>query len=94
MLRMFIIYRPFRFFMIIACVFLLAGLIISARFLGFYFTGGGRGHIQSLIFASVLLISGVQIGLIAVLSELISINRKLVEDIQRRLKMKELAVRE
>lgn len=86
MLRMFIIYRPFRFFSLIASVFLLLGFILGVRFLYYYFTGSGAGHIQSLILAAILLITGVQVGLIAVLSELLSINRKLLEDIQKRLK--------
>lgn len=90
MLRMFIIYRPFRFFIIIGLLFLLAGAILGARFLGYYFAGSGQGHIQSLILAAVLLISGVQVSLIAVLSELISINRKLLEDIQNRAKQADL----
>jgi len=87
MLRMFIIYRPFRFFVILGLVSLVIGLILSGRFIYFYVMGFGKGHIQSLIFASVFLISGVQIGLIAVLAELISINRKLLEDIQKRVKL-------
>jgi len=87
MLRMFIIYRPFRFFALCGLMFLLVGLGLSGRFLYYYFTGFGKGHIQSLIFASVFLLSGVQIGLIAVLADLISINRKLLEDIQRRVKL-------
>ena len=86
MLRMFIIYRPFRFFSLMASVFLLLGFILGVRFLYYYFTGSGAGHIQSLILAAKLLITGVQVGLIAVLSELLSINRKLLEDIQKRLK--------
>ncbi len=87
MIRMFIIYRPFRFFAVLGLISLLIGFGISCRFLYFYFTGFGRGHIQSLIFAAVFLLSGVQIGLIAVLAELIAINRKLLEDVQNRLKM-------
>ena len=87
MLRMFVIYRPFRFFSIIACLFLIPGLLAGGRFLWFYCTGSGSGHIQSLILAAILLITGVQVGLIAVLSELLSINRKLLEDIQRRLRL-------
>lgn len=87
MLRMFVIYRPFRFFSIIACLFLVPGALVGARFLWFYCTGSGSGHIQSLILAAILLITGVQVGLIAILSELLSINRKLLEDIQRRLRI-------
>ena len=87
MLRMFIIYRPFRFFAVCGVIFLLVGLILSGRFIYFYLLGSGQGHVQSLIFAAVFLLSGVQIGLIAVLAELISINRKLLEDIQKRVKL-------
>lgn len=90
MLRMFIIYRPFRFFIILSLILLVAGLLISGRFIFYYLNGMGRGHIQSLIFASVFLISGVQVALIAILAELISINRKLLEDIQKRVKSIEL----
>lgn len=90
MIRMFIIYRPFRFFAILASLFLLIGFVIGLRFLYFYITGSGDGHVQSLILAAILLITGVQVGVIAVLSELLSINRKLLEDVQRRLKLQGL----
>lgn len=86
MLRMFIIYRPFRFFILIGGLFLFTGLILGARFLYFFISGSGQGHIQSLILSAILLITGVQVSLIAVLAELISINRKLIEDVQRMVK--------
>lgn len=86
MIRMFIVYRPFRFFAAIGCLFLIPGFLLGLRFLYFYFNHAGQGHIQSLILAAVLIITGVQVGLIAVLADLLSINRKLLEDIQTRLK--------
>lgn len=86
MLRMFIIYRPFRFFVTFGSLFLLAGVILGGRFMYYYAAGSGQGHIQSLILAAILLLTGVQVVLISVLSELISINRKLLEDIQRMVK--------
>ena len=90
MLRMFIIYRPFRFFSILASLFFISGLLIGLRFLYFYMFSHGSGHIQSLILAAILIITSVQIGVIAILSELFSINRKLLEDIQRRIKLQDL----
>ena len=90
MLRMFIIYRPFRFFSILAGLFLFIGMLIGARFLWYYMGGNGTGHIQSLILSAILIITGVQVGVIGVLSELLAINRKLLEDIQRRLKLQDL----
>lgn len=90
MLRMFIVYRPFRFFITVGILFLLAGLIPGVRFVWYFLTGDGQGHIQSLILAAILLLTGVQVSLIAVLSELIAINRKLLEDIQSRVKSADL----
>ncbi|MBP3924539.1 glycosyltransferase family 2 protein [bacterium] len=88
MIRMFIIYKPFKFFSIISSIFIFLGLLLGARFLWFYNSGEGAGHVQSLILTAICLIIGFQVALIAVLAELLSINRKLLEDIQKRLKIK------
>ena len=85
-LRMFIVYRPFRFFAFIAGIFLLLGLVFAVRFLFFFYTVGGQGHVQSLILSAILIITGVQIGLIGILADLCAINRKLLEDVQLRIK--------
>lgn len=90
MIRMFIIYRPFRFFAILAGMFFLVGALIGLRFLYYFVFESGAGHIQSLILSAILIITGVQVGVIAVLSELLSINRKILEDIQKRLKLQDL----
>lgn len=86
MMRMFIVYRPFRFFAFIGLLFLIPGMFLGIRFLYFYMNHSGAGHIQSLILAAILILTGVQTGLIAVLADLQAINRKLLEDIQTRLK--------
>ncbi len=90
MIRMFIIYRPFRFFAILAGLFLFLGTVLGLRFLYFYIFSSGAGHVQSLILSAILLITGVQVMVIAVLTELFSINRKLLEDIQKRIKLQDL----
>lgn len=90
MVRMFIIYRPFRFFMILAALFFLPGALLGLRFVWCYINGSGSGHVQSLILSAILIITSVQVGVIAILSELFSINRKILEDIQKRLKMQDL----
>ncbi len=89
-IRMFIVYRPFRFFITIAGILGLLGALLGFRFLYYYITGNGNGHIQSLILASVFLLSSVQLGIIAIIGDLLSINRKLLEDIQTRVKKIEL----
>lgn len=89
-IRMFIVYRPFRFFFALASALGLLGFILVCRFLYFYCNGAGNGHIQSLIFASVFLLTSVQLAIIAVIGDLLSINRKLLEDIQTRIKKLEI----
>lgn len=64
----------------------LVGAGIGGRFLYYYFTEGSAGHVQSLILASVLLITGFQTMLIGLLADLISVNRKLSEEILIRQK--------
>ena len=89
-IRMFIVYRPFRFFISLALVLGLIGLVLVSRFLYYYWTGDGNGHVQSLIFAAVFLLSSLQLGIIAIVGDLLSINRRLLEDIQTRIKKIEL----
>lgn len=85
-IRMFIVYRPFRFFAIIAGLFLLVGLILGIRFLFYYFTTGGAGHIQSLILSAICLIVGFQTILLAVISDLLAVNRRILEDLKNKSK--------
>lgn len=89
-IRMFIVYRPFRFFFSIASLLGITGFLLVIRFLHFFFNGAGNGHVQSLIFAAVFLLTAVQFAIIAVVGDLLSINRRLLEDIQTRIKRNEL----
>ena len=81
-IRIFVVYQPFRFFMAISTVLLLAGLLLGVRFLYFYFVDGGAGHIQSVILAGVLLVTGFQTCLIALIADLLAVNRVLLEQIK------------
>ena len=81
-IRIFVVYKPFRFFMSIAAVLFSLGFLLGLRFLYFYFTGDGGGHTQSLILAGILLGIGFQTGLIAFIADLLAVNRKLLEDIR------------
>ena len=87
--RIFVVYKPFRFFMTIGLLLFSAGFIIGLRFLYYYFRDGGAGHVQSLIFASILLGIGFQTMLVAFLADLLAVNRRLMEDVQYRLRKKE-----
>ena len=83
--RIFIIYRPFKFFGTIGAILFASGFVIAARFLWLYSQGLGEGHVQSLILASTLLAIGFQTLLVAFLADLLAANRKLMEDVRFRL---------
>jgi len=86
MVRFYAIYRPFVFFMTIGFIMLTAGALIGLRFLYFFFIiGDGSGHTQSLILAAILIGIGFQTVIAAFLSDLISINRKILEDLRYRI---------
>src|SRR3989344_581200 len=48
-LRIFVVYRPFQFFISLGGGFFIIGLLLGLRFLWFYAVGNGQGHIQSVI---------------------------------------------
>lgn len=80
--RIFVVYKPFNFFMSIAAILFGIGFLLGLRFLYFYFTGDGEGHMQSVVLAGVLMGMGFQTGLIAFVADLLSVNRKLLEELK------------
>ncbi|PYQ53500.1 MAG: glycosyl transferase [Acidobacteria bacterium] len=84
--RIYTIYKPLKTFFLIGSLLILAGAAIGARFLWFFFQGDRGGHVQSLILAAVFLIVGFQTMLIGLVADLISVNRRLSEEVLIRLK--------
>jgi len=80
--RISVVYNPFSFFMSIAAILFIPGFLLGLRFLYYYFTGDGEGHMQSVVLAGVLMGMGFQTGLIAFIADLLSVNRKLLEEIK------------
>lgn len=85
-LRIFMTYKPFFFFAMPGLAAFVIGMLIGARFLYFYLTGDGAGHIQSVILSALLMGSGIFLVIIGLLADLTSVNRKLLEDVDWRLK--------
>ena len=85
-IRIFVVYKPFRFFMSIGGLIFALGFLIGLRFLYHYALGNGKGHVQSLILASVFLGIGFQTMLVGFVADLLAVNRRLVEDIQYRMR--------
>lgn len=84
--RALMMYKPLYCFTCIAGVFGLVGAGLGIRYLVYFFSGNGDGHIQSLILASMLIIIAVLCGVIGLLGDVISANRKLLEEIQFELR--------
>jgi glycosyltransferase involved in cell wall biosynthesis len=92
--RIYTIYKPLKTFFTIGTLLMLAGSALGARFLWHFARGDRGGHIQSLILAAVFLIVGFQTLLIGLVADLISVNRRLSEEVLVRLKRMETPVAE
>jgi glycosyltransferase involved in cell wall biosynthesis len=91
--RIYAMYEPLKVFTYIGLAVFGAGLAVSLRFLYYYFTEVGFGperHLQSLIASAILLIVGFQVLVIGLLADVISGNRKLLEDLLYRVRTLEL----
>jgi glycosyltransferase involved in cell wall biosynthesis len=78
-LRAFIMYRPYVFFGLLGSLMFILGAIPFARFLFFLVFEDGRGHLQSLIAGSVLLVASFTTFTLGVVADLIRVNRILIE---------------
>jgi glycosyltransferase involved in cell wall biosynthesis len=85
--RFYTMYRPLRVFMTTGGVLIGAASLLSLRFLYFYAIGRGAGHVQSLILAAILAIVGFQVGLIGLVADAASMNRKLTEEMVYRMRL-------
>ena len=84
-IRIFIAYRPMRFFVSLGVIAFVPGFLIGCRFVVEYLRGQGGGHVQSLILSGLLMGGGFVLWLVALLSDLISVNRMCLEEMSWRL---------
>lgn len=85
-LRALMMYKPLYCFSIVAIIPIIIGLLIGIRFMVFYANGLGNGHTQSLLLACTLIIIGFVTFVIGMLADVISANRKILEDVQYHIK--------
>lgn len=81
MARAWTTYNPLRAFAGFGLICALAGLIPILRFLWFWTTGDGEGHVQSLVLGGALLVLGVIAAMLGALADLVAANRKLIETV-------------
>jgi glycosyltransferase involved in cell wall biosynthesis len=90
-LRTYTLYRVLRVFLALGGSMIVIGLLLGIRFLYLFIIGhGAAGHVQSLILTAILLIVGFQVCLIGLVADLISVNRKILEEILYRIRRQEL----
>ena len=84
--RIFATYRPLTFFWLVAAFFLLVG----GSFGGWYFfhmlTGQGAGHVQSALLAAASVTIGIIMFMLGFIADLQSVNRRLLEGIDWRVR--------
>ena len=93
-IRIFMTYRPLRFFFVVGSVALGVGILIGLRFLYFAYAGDSGGHVQSLILASTCVVLGFITWVLGLISDIISVNRRLLEEISARMWKVEEDIRE
>lgn len=84
MLRIVVIYNPLKTFLTLSFLLAIPGLFFFGRFLFYYLTGHGSGHVQSLIAGAVSLLVAFQCLLLGILADLSSVNRRLLEHLKDR----------
>lgn len=87
--RIYASYEPLKVFSYIGLTIFGIGFLISLRFLYYYLTGTGLGHLQSLLLSAVLMIVGFQVVLIGLVADLLAGTRKLLEDLLYRVRLLE-----
>lgn len=88
--RILLLYKPLRLFFVLAAI--LGGMagLIGMRFMYFFFTDGGAGHVQSLLAGVALAVIAALLGMVGIVSDIIAANRLMLEDIRHRLLRQEL----
>jgi glycosyltransferase involved in cell wall biosynthesis len=86
--------KPLKVFGIASIVMLLGGLAVMIRFLVFFFSGSGNGHVQSLLLGVTLMVIGFLIGVFGILADAVSANRRISEELLYRVKKLEYDGRE
>ncbi len=89
-LRIFVVYKPLRFFGVLALIVAVPAIIAVGRFFYFYLVGEGDGHVQSLVLAGVLFMIAGLLAVSGLLADLIATNRALLEEIRVRLLTQEI----
>jgi len=79
LLRVFFMFHPLKTLMWLSLLLAVIGAIPIIRFVFFYLSGNGNGHLQSLVLGAALLVLAAIVLVAGLLADLISQNRRLIE---------------
>ena len=88
--RIYTMYEPLKVFTYLGLSVFAVGFALSMRYVYYVLQNEGFKHQGSLIGAAVLMIVGFQVGVIGLLADVISGNRKLLEDLLYRVRSLEV----
>jgi len=91
LLQMYVMYSPLRAFCTLGLVLAAVGLAPILRFMWFYFSGDGTGHLQSLVLGGVLCVMAFIAFTAGLLADVVSRNRQLLELTLEKVRRLELA---
>ncbi len=94
-LRIFMLYKPMRFFLALGTVPFSLGALLSLRWLYlFLFIDQTRSRAPSLILAAVLVLIGFQLWMFGLIADLLAANRRILEETQLRQRRRDLDARQ
>ncbi|NEO32015.1 MAG: glycosyltransferase family 2 protein [Symploca sp. SIO3C6] len=88
-LRIFMLYKPLRFFALLGSLPFSLGVLLGVRWLVYFLIGTERTRIPSLILAAILILIGFQLWMFGLVADLMAANRRLIEEVQLRLRRKD-----
>lgn len=90
-IRIYTMYKPLKVFTSISAVILIVGVLVFIKFLHFHIRGTGTQHVQYLIVSAITVLLSFQVFMIGLIADLVSANRKLIENTLKRVKNLELS---
>jgi glycosyltransferase involved in cell wall biosynthesis len=90
-LRIFMTYQPLKFFFLLGSLPFTLGTLLGVRWLILFFIEQSiRARVPSLVLAAILILIGFQLWIFGLVADLMSVNRRILEDIQLRLRRAEM----
>jgi len=88
--RIYALYEPMALFSTVGAILAIAALALGVRYGYFVAIGEGKGHVQSVIAAALLLMLAGQSYVLGMLADLMAANRKLIQDTRARVREMQL----